>query len=147
MVRSTTTFWAGSASNGDPDESNETTGAATDLGTLANGVTTRDLRSIDDAATTDVDYYKFTVPTGKQVTAIVTPIGLTYQEGFQSGSGACNVSDQSPFNSLSLINLDVRLLSTDGTTQLGIGNTTGAGVAETTGAVSLSGAGTYFVHV
>jgi len=132
---------------GDPDEKgtgNDTVALATALGNLGDGTTTRNMRSIDDASATDVDYYSFTVPVGKKATVTMTPGGLTYLQGPQAGPG---VPPPELYSPQSFIDLDVALLGTDGVTQLALGNTQPAGVAETTGEVLLPSGGTFFVHV
>jgi hypothetical protein len=128
---------------GDDKEDNETSGTASNLGTLANGVTTITELSADDNS--DIDFYKFTVPAGKWAGVTMTPTGTTYLAGAQNGDGSCSAGTS--FNALIINDLGVDLRGTDGATVLATANSGGAGVAETIAPTSLGGAGTYFVRV
>jgi hypothetical protein len=70
---------AGWRGYGDDKEDNETSGTASNLGTLANGVTTITELSADDNS--DIDFYKFTVPAGKWAGVTMTPTGTTLPGG------------------------------------------------------------------
>lgn len=132
---------AGWRGYGDDKENNETSGTASNLGSLGNGTTNVTELSIDDDA--DVDFYKFTVPAGKKAAVTLTPIGTTYLAGAQVG-GSCEAGTN--FNALTQQNLGVELRNTDGTSVLGSATGAAAGVAENIAATSLPGAGTYFVR-
>jgi uncharacterized repeat protein (TIGR01451 family) len=134
---------AGQRFYGDPRETNDTTGAATDLGALGNGTVTRNGLSVD--GTTDVDFLKFTVPAGKMINVTMTPVGFTYLQGPQNNDGSCPAG--TTFNSgiLNKLGLDVR--APNGTTVLATANSQPIGMPETLTNVVLGAAGTYFVRV
>ena len=133
---------AGWRGYGDDKENNDTSGAATNLGSLGNGITPVTEVSADDDA--DVDFYKFTVAAGKFAAVTLTPTGATYLAGPQNGDGSCSAGTS--FNALTVNDLGVELRGTDGTTVLASANAFGAGVAENITPTSLVGAGTYFVR-
>jgi len=135
----------GNRGYGDPNEHNDSAGAATNLGTLSNGTTSVTGVSIDDNA--DVDYYRFSVgDTARQVTVTLQPQGSTYLEGLQFGTGACSAG--SSFDSLTLNDVGVALIGTNGSTVLVSANSGGAGSLETFGPFALSSAtGPYYVRV
>ncbi len=125
---------------GDPLEENDTAGTATDLGTLGNGSTTVELASIDDNG--DVDYYEIAVSAPKELTVTVTPLGFTYTEGPQTSQ--CNTG--SSFNALTVHNLSVDVLESNGSSIRAGTDANPAGVAETLTTI-LPVAGTYYVRV
>jgi len=133
----------GQRANGDDKEDNDTSGAATNLGSIGNGATAVNGLSLDDDG--DVDFYKFTVPANKKVAVTVTPTGTTYLAGPQNDNGSC--SGGSPFIALAVNNLAVELRGTDGTSILNSANATGAGAPENIAATTLPTAGTFFVRV
>ncbi|MEQ9410795.1 MAG: choice-of-anchor Q domain-containing protein, partial [Fuerstiella sp.] len=137
---------------GDAFEPNDTTGTATDLGSLAASqtltiggdatdttVTATDtsLVSIDDDL--DADFYSFTVSAAVDLQITLTPQGPTYNQGPQGGT-------QSAFDTAAQSNLALELRDTNGTSVLGSVDLNPAGQTESI-TVSLSGAGTYFVRV
>ncbi len=124
---------------GDRFEHNDTSGTATDLGTLANSNIGFTNLSIDDNA--DVDYFQFSLSSSSDVTASVTPIGLTYTQGPQTQ--ACNTG--SSYNSLTIHDLSIEVLDTNGSTVLLTANANGLGGSETA-SIPLA-AGTYFLRV
>ena len=126
-----------------PDSSNDTPGMSKPLGPVTNF--SKAGLSIDDSA--DVDYLSFTVPIGKQATLTVTPVGSTYLSGAQDpGDGSCSAG--SNMNTLSVHDLEIEILDTDGSTVLDTSNTNGSGAGESLADVLLaSGAGTYYAVI
>jgi hypothetical protein len=124
---------------GDPLEHNDTSGTATDLGILSNSGIGYTNLSIDDNS--DVDYFEFTLSGPSDLTATVIPIGLTYTQGPQTQQ--CNGG--SSYNSLTIHDLSIEVLDTDGSTVLLTADSNGLGGSETA-AIPLA-AGTYFVRV
>ncbi|MEO8360553.1 MAG: Calx-beta domain-containing protein [Vicinamibacteria bacterium] len=145
--------------NGDDREKNETSATASDLGSLGNGTTNVEDVSLNSNA--DIDFYKFTVPTGKKASVTVipttlipappipggtpTPVTSAYLAGPQNGDGSCSAG--SSFDLRTVNDLAVELRNTNGTSILASANATGIGGTETIGATSLGGAGTFFVRV
>ncbi len=130
---------------GDENEHNDMAGSATNLGTLGTGTTTRTRLSIDDSAATDIDFFRFNTSGG---TARVTmrPVGSTYLEGPQNSNGSCTAG--SSYNALTLVDLGVQLIGSNGSTVLATANSNGAGQNETTAEVNLpNGTGPYYVRV
>ncbi len=134
---------AGQRGYGDDKETNDTLGAATDLGSLGNGSVSVNGVSADDNS--DVDRYRFTVAAGKKVSATVTPVGFSYLEGPQNMNGSCSAGTS--FNSLTLNDVGFQLIGTDGTTVLATANAQPAGAAEALSDVVLGAAGTYSLRV
>ena len=133
---------AGWRGYGDNREDNETSGAASDLGALGNGTVNVTELSIDDNG--DVDFYKFTVPAGKKASVTLTPIGSTYLAGPQNNDGSCSAGTN--FNALTVQNLGVELIDTNGTSVLASATGAVAGVAENIGETPLGSGGTFFVR-
>jgi len=135
---------AGQRAYGDTDESNETSGTATNLGTLGDGTVTRSTRSVDDDS--DVDFYRFTAAaTGRKVSITLTPTGATYLEGSQNANGSCTAG--SSFNSLTLNDIGFELRDTNGTTVLSTRNANAAGIVETLSDYVLAGTGPYYIRI
>ena len=133
---------AANRSYGDRFEHNETTGAATPLGSF--GSKTEANLSVDDNS--DSDVFSFIVSGAEEVGVTVTPTGLTYLEGPQNPNGSCTAGTS--YDPLRIQDLEVRVLDVDGSTELGAADLGGVGVAETLVDIALpSGAGTYFVEV
>lgn len=128
---------------GDNLEPNDTTGTASDLGSLNNGTTTRSTVSVDDNS--DVDFYQFTITTPKRVTTSVTPAGASYLSGPQLANGSCDPG--TAFDPRIQNDLGIEVRSTNGTTVLGTANANPAGQAETLVDINLPAAGTYFIRV
>jgi len=127
---------------GDSAETNDTPATATSFGSPADGAHTMDTLSLDGSS--DTDYYSFTVPAGKQVTATVTPVGFAFQQCAQNANCTCTGGN---INTVDDVDLSLRLYGTDGTTILATAAANGAGVAETIANTSLSSAGTYYIRV
>ena len=121
---------------GDPLEPNDSTGAATDLGSYSIGQSVQlgdtgpnnsnltDILSIDD--NTDADVFLLTLNMSGSVTATVTPRGFTYIEGTQTS--ACNTGNN--YDALNQKNLGIQVLDAAGAV-LQTANDNGAGLAET----------------
>ncbi len=126
---------------GDANEPNDTVVAATDVGVLAAGISTITGASTDD--NTDTDVFKFTTSSPHTVDITLRPIGLTYPEGPQTGS--CNTSAM--FNSLTVSDLAIEFIDSDGTTILGTANANPAGQNELIAGILLPNSGDYYVRV
>lgn len=138
---------------GDPYEPDNTAAEATDLGALAAGgnivlgpvpapdVLLGSVLSID--ANGELDFFKFTTSQSVKVSITVTPIGTTYGSNSQN----TNCTQTATVNSLTIANLAVDLIGTNGTTVLASASSQPAGVAETISEFNVSTPGTYFVRV
>jgi hypothetical protein len=139
---------------GDPYEGNNTYTAATNLGTLPHGtnltlgpVPTPDIPfgsvlSID--ADGELDWFKFTVSfSSARVTVSVTPKGTTYD----SSPETQDCTGGNMVNSLTIANLNVQLIGTNGSTVLATADTQPAGSPETISGYILSASGTYYIKV
>jgi len=130
-------------SYGDPEGANDTPATASVLGANPNPTTYSKLqRSVDDNS--DVDYYSFTVSETSTLTAALTPTGTTYLDGVQNPDGSC--SPGTNFNALTVSDLKIDVLDTDGSSVIETADSNGPGVAENL-LVTLSAPGTYFVRV
>ncbi|HRI44830.1 MAG TPA: matrixin family metalloprotease [Fimbriimonadaceae bacterium] len=138
---------------GDPYEPDNTSATAKDLGTIEPGspvtrgpvpspnVNFGSVLSID--ANGEQDWMKFTTTGARNVTVTVTPIGTSYGDNAQN----TNCTQTATTNSLTIANLAVQLVGTDGATVLSTADTQAAGVAETISNFALGNAGTFFVRV
>jgi len=129
---------------GDPDSGNDSSGNASFLG--SNGLPTSYSvvqRSIDDNS--DTDYFSFTVNGSAVLSGTLTPTGTTYLSGVQNSNGSCSAG--SSFNALTVSDLMLEIIDTDGVTVLATGAANGAGVAENVAGVNLPVAGTYFARI
>ncbi|GJM26515.1 MAG: hypothetical protein DHS20C16_29300 [Phycisphaerae bacterium] len=129
---------------GDVFEPNDSTGAAHDLGAFHNRTDAYNDLSIDDNS--DNDVCAMTVGDNATLTASVTPVGSTYQSGAQGFLG-CLFASTVNVNALSIHNLDIALLDTDGSTTLVSAAGNGAGQSESINGFAFPGAGTYFLQV
>lgn len=145
---------------GDPDESDNTTALANDLGTIAAGTTNSTYCNLpapqvgtNPAITTncsidangEMDYYKFTVASAGTCNITVTPIGYTYDDSPQNSNGSCASGNSR--NTAQQANLAVELRGTDGTTIIASASAAALGIAETITGATLSNAGTYYIRV
>lgn len=127
---------------GDAAEHNDEPATAFPLGTPT-GLLTIDNLSIDDDA--DFDDYSVTVGSSASLSVTVAPVGSTYLSGPQNSNGSCSAG--TPFNSLAIHDLSIRVLDTNGTTELAFADANGVGLPESLQNVPLpSGPGTYFVE-
>lgn len=122
---------------GDNDEINDARADATDLGTVGNGLLTRNGNSLD--AEIDGDWYKFAVPSSGKITIELQPVGEIYTVGNQGGSTA-------EVNTLVNQDLSFKVFSADGT-EIAAAAATGAGEIETVIDLDLPAGGDYFVEV
>jgi len=134
---------AGQRGYGDDYENNDTAATGTNLGVFGNGSFTTANAGADDNS--DLDYYRFTVPAGKQLDVTLTPVGATYLEGPQLSNGNCSAG--TPFNSLILNDVAVQVIGTNGTTVLASANNQGPGGTEVLTNVALTNAGQFYVLV
>jgi hypothetical protein len=133
---------AANRSYGDRFEEDDTPGTAAPLGVF--GSTTKANLSVD--SNTDTDVYSFIVEAAGGVDVTVTPTGLTYLEGQQNQDGSCTTGTS--YDTLTIQDLEIRVLDVDGSTELAAADLTGVGGAEVLEDVELTTvAGTYFVEV
>lgn len=144
---------------GDRFEPNNTSGSATDLGTVSVGQTltpgtvpaplptfASSLLSIQGNG--DVDYYSITTTGPVSINVTVTPVGYSYDSSAQSCPGQSgNCCSGNIINSLTMADLELQVLSTNGSTVLATADTLGVGSAETLSNVVLGVAGTYYIRV
>lgn len=131
---------------------NETTGTATSLGTIGDGVTVSigtdagdtvvaptdtDFVSIDDDGDTDV--FSFTVASDASVSLSLSPVGPAYNQGRQGQS-------QSAYDASSQSDLTLELLGTNGAVVV-TANANGIGNGESIADFDLGTAGTYFARI
>jgi hypothetical protein len=137
---------------GDPNEPNNTSSTATDLGTLNPGTTTTigtiPSPSIPGASLvslhpSDTDYYKLNLDTPRLVDITLTPNGTTYTDLDQNGDGSCQTTPTNNTNALAIANLQLVAYMANGTTELRNQNATAAGSAETISGLLLSNGLTY----
>jgi hypothetical protein len=129
---------------GDIYEPNDSSAAPTEFGAVGGGQVSVTNLSIDDNA--DMDFFAFTVSPGAIVSAMVTPVGLSYQTGPQ-GLFGCFFSSPTTVNSLTVHNLELALIDMDGTSVLLSASSNPAGQAESFTDFALGGSGTYFLRV
>ncbi len=127
---------------GDRFEHDDTPATSAELGAVSS--TTVDTLSIDDNADTDV--FGLIAGDGAVLDVTVTPIGTTYLAGPQNGDGSCSAG--TPFDSLRIHDLALRVLDVDGTTEIASADLGGLGDPEDLTGVDLaSGAGEYYVEI
>jgi hypothetical protein len=100
------------------------------------------LASIDDAA--EQDWFRFTIDSPRRLSAVLSPVGIPYDNSPQQSGGACssgNLIDSLPGGDLVLT-----LLAGDGTTVLATASGAGAGADERLNN-QLVPAGTYYLRV
>lgn len=141
---------------GDDFEDNNSAGAARYLGVLGPGVPLS-LGDVPGAAVADgsllsidangeADWFRFTVTGTRALTCVLNPVGLTYDASTQNDSdGSCNSG--TIIDSLAIANLNVQILSSNGSTVLATGASTTAGEPEVLTDVTLPTAGDYYVRV
>ncbi len=140
---------------GDPNESNNSSGTATDLGTLASPSTTT-LGTIPTPAigssslislhNGDNDYFRLTLANPQLVNITIAPVGLTYTDLDQNGDGSCQTTPANNVNSLAISDLNLIAYQSNGTTPLRSQNINAAGVGETINGILMSN-GNSFVRV
>ncbi len=145
---------------GDIYEIDNTSGAATHIGVVEQGSpialgalpppptglnpTQTTTLSIDTGA--EVDFFRFTVNGPREATVTIAPRGITYDNQAQLGNGNCPGCCVNT-DSLSIGDLNVQIIGTNGSTVLATGAGSPAGSAETLSGVLLPVAGDYYVRV
>lgn len=145
---------------GDPDEPDNSSATANDLGTIAPGTTFSSYCNLPAPQTGtnpgfssncsidangEQDYYKFTVSNTGTCNITVSPLGFTYDDSQQNANGSC--SSGHPRNTAQQANLAVDFIGTNGSTVIASANAGALGIAETISGATLSTAGTYFIRV
>jgi Matrixin len=137
---------------GDDNELDDSSATAFDVGTLtgtsvsfgavpAPAVSNSSILSLDNNG--EQDWWKFTIGGAANLSVTLTPVGLSYSSGAQTGG--CTGST---FNSLAHANLGFEVRSgATGATILTTVNAQASGIAETLTNFNLATAGTYFVRV
>jgi hypothetical protein len=142
---------------GDTHESDNSSAAAFDVGTLIVGspvtlgpvpaptVGSGSLLSID--ATGESDWYRFaTTDSPIGVTVSVAPVGFSYDSSPQASGGACTSGNV--VNSLSVANLNFEIVDQNGSTVLTTAQGQPAGATETLSNIPLASApGTFYIRV
>ncbi len=126
---------------GDALEPNDSVAAASDLGALSGGMTSVTGVSTDDNS--DVDVYAFTTSSPHTLDVTLRPVGMSYLEGPQTAS--CNGG--TTFDSLTVSNLSLEVIDSDGTTVLGFSNVNPAGANEALTGILLPNPGQYYVRI
>jgi hypothetical protein len=122
---------------GDNDEPNDTLASAKDLGTLSNGTTNLNKRSVDRNA--DVDLYKFTVGSAGILSLTLSPDGRQYDVGPQGGTANPVNTFLNKDLSFNIEQIDGRVLTTVSAAVLG--------QPEVLSNFALPGGGTYVIRV
>lgn len=143
---------------GDAYEDNDTSGTATNMGTLTFGVPvtfgpipppaiqSAMLTSID--ASGDLDFYKFTITAPAAVNVTVQPLGFNYEDAPQNCSdGQASCCAGTFTNSLLGAQLRVQILGQNGTTVLGTSPTAALGQTAIVSSIGLPTVGSYYVKV
>ncbi|MFH0981411.1 MAG: matrixin family metalloprotease [Planctomycetota bacterium] len=143
---------------GDIYEANDTAGTATNLGTAMIGspITLGDnipsptipygsMLTLD--ADGEADYFRFATTGARAASVTITPVGRTYDNSPQTCGGGGDCCTGNPVNSLTVANLNVQVIDSDGSTVLATADTQPAGVAETVAGLYLPLAGTYYIRV
>ncbi len=145
-------------SYGDAFETNDSPASATDLGVVSIGqginvgvvpapsTISSSLTSIHNNG--DVDYYRITTTSAVSVSATVTPLGFNYDSSEQDcgtfGGDCCSGNFS---NSLQKADLELQVISNNGTTVLASASNNGIGQPETLTNVVLGAPGNYFIRV
>ncbi len=149
---------AGQRHYGDPFENDNSAGAATNLGTITEGlpitlgpvpapnVNNGSILSID--ANSEVDFFRFTTTGSVAATVTVTPIGMVYDNSPQScgadGSSCCTGNN---IDSRALADLNVQIIAANGVTVIATGESSPAGSAEVLTNIPLLVVGNYYIRV
>ena len=108
---------------GDPLEVNNTAPTATPVDLTNTNLVVLNTVSLD--RTTDVDFYRLTVPPSRKITITVTPIGSTYTVGGQDRN-----PPQTSINTRAIQNLQLELRAPNGSAVLASATANDTGVAE-----------------
>jgi hypothetical protein len=130
---------------GDRLGANNNSATASAFGTL--GDVTLNTTNLSLATSGDVDFYSFQTTAGsRKATVTIVPVGFTYLEAAQNSDGSCPVGTS--FNSLTLRDLSVEVIDSNGSTVLGSASTAAAGQNEVLSDVDLGGGtGPFFIRV
>lgn len=127
---------------GDFNEPNDDFLGATDFGALV--ATSAFTRNVSIDGLSDLDFYRFTIGPNQLLNIFMAPSGATYSSGPQ-GAGTC---DPGPlFDTVTLSDLAVSLLDSDGTTILATADNEAAGRTEFINNFLISDPGTYYLKV
>jgi hypothetical protein len=143
---------------GDDYESNDSAATATYIGVVEvgspihfgdvppplTGTAAANSANLSIDADGKVDFWRFTVNGNRTATVTITPRGWSYASYTQTS--ACNNVTVN-VDSLSIANLDVQILGTNGVTVLGTSAVAPLGSAETLSNVVLPAAGDYYIRV
>jgi len=149
----------GQRSYGDPNEPDNSTAQATDLGVLASGQSATlgalpaqpqaapqpsfsSSLSID--ANGEQDYFRFTVSTPALIDFSVTPVGRNYDDSDQFSNGACGSGN--PIDSRDIANLAFQVLDSGGTPIISV-DAEPVGFAESVSGLLLPSPGDYFIRI
>jgi hypothetical protein len=118
-------------------------GATKSIGTSASpdlvvAAVDTDFVSIDNNF--DVDYYSFTVSAPVLLSAVLTPLGGTFNQAAQGQT-------PTPFNANDRSDLALEILDTNGATPLAVANIAPAGSQEMLSGISLPDAGQYYARI
>ncbi|MEL7472486.1 MAG: GC-type dockerin domain-anchored protein [Planctomycetota bacterium] len=144
---------------GDPNEPDNNTASATDLGTIGSGATVSlgglpaqpvsapqpnfgANLSID--ANSEQDFFEFSVATPALIDVTIDPVGFTYDDSDQAGNGSCFSGN--PNDSEEIANLAFQILDS-GATVIATFDSAGLGQNEVATDLLLPSAGTYFLRV
>jgi LEA14-like dessication related protein len=131
-------------SYGDQEGLNDSAATASFLGANSNPTSYSKLqRSIDDNG--DVDYFSFTTIEATLISTTLSPTGSMYLSGVQNSNGLCSAG--SSFDALTVSDLMVEVLDTNGVSIIATGNANGLGVSENLLDVGLPIAGTYYIRI
>ncbi len=129
---------------GDNYEPNATAATGDFLGSFSADGSATILNPLGLRSTADDDFFQFDVSGPGTVSAGVTPVGLTYSSGPQSGP-SCPPGTST--NSLQQLGLRLMVLDTDGVTPLATADAGGLGAAESLSGVVRPAGGTYYVKL
>ncbi|MCA9255820.1 MAG: matrixin family metalloprotease [Phycisphaerales bacterium] len=144
---------------GDAFETNDTSATATNLGSVSIGQTltpgTVPLPSPTSASSLlsihnngDQDFYSITTSEPTSLVVTVAPLGYSYDSSVQAcGTFGNDCCSGNIINSQAIADLELQVLSTNGTSVLATADTQGVGLPETISNVVLGAAGTYFIRV
>jgi hypothetical protein len=125
---------------GDPGEPNDSPASATALLAITGAQSNAD-RSIDD--TSDMDMFAMYLPAGSTVSAVLTPIGFTYESAFF----LTGCFDIETVQAARAADLRLRLLDTDGTTPLFTAALGGLGQSEVMPPQAAPAHGVYYLEI
>lgn len=146
---------------GDPFEADDTAATANDLGTIASGSTLSTTCNVPAGvsgtapanttvcsldANAEVDFWKFTIASGSLVSVTLTPQGFTYDDTQQTSANPNCTTANHTINSLTISDLKLELLASNGTTVVATAPTQPAGVAESVTNISMP-AGLVFLRI